>query len=74
MTGPSSTVRNMRTGEERTYSLPARRALIAASRQARGDYNTWDYPIDDPAIEVGTHFYFLGDLAVRKEQVERRAG
>lgn len=27
-----------------TYSLPPAEAVVAAFRQSKGDFNTWDYP------------------------------
>ena len=38
-----TTVFNLATAEERTYSLPPAEAVIAAYAQGRGDWNTWDY-------------------------------
>lgn len=64
----TSTVFSLQTGKEvGVWSLPPRQALIAAREQARRNYNTWNYPADDPAIEEGKVFIFLGDFAVRKE-------
>lgn len=43
--------------EERYYSLPPREALVAAIEQARGNYNTWDYPkvVPEETVEDLTH-------------------
>lgn len=39
----TTTVHNLSTDEERTYTLGAREAVIAARAQVHGDWNTWDY-------------------------------
>lgn len=62
----STRVFSLRTGKEvGEYSLAPRQALIAAHEQARGNYNTWDYPEDSTGIETGRAYLFLGDFAVR---------
>lgn len=47
------TVTNLSTSEERTYTLPPERAVIAAYAQARGDWNTWTYA--DKYQHIVTH-------------------
>lgn len=36
-------VRNLRTGEEQTFSCAPQEAVVAAFAQERGDFNTWEY-------------------------------
>lgn len=45
------------------YSIDAKNALIAYKRQEQSDYNTWDYPAEDPEIRQtrrGEYVYFSG--------------
>ncbi len=38
-----TTVLNLATCHEQTFSCSPREAVIAAYAQSRGDFNTWDY-------------------------------
>lgn len=60
-----SVVFNLRTQEEKTYTLPARQALVAAWYQAQGNFNTWQYDESKVPIERGKRHLYAGDLAVR---------
>lgn len=57
-TEAKSTVKiiDINTGDETIefFAMPPREALIAAVEQARGNYNTWDYPEDLPGIKEQT--------------------
>lgn len=50
------TITNLSTGEERTYSLPIRDALISAVESDKGKHNTWTYPTAEAtSFDVGSH-------------------
>jgi hypothetical protein len=62
-------VRNVDTGEQRSYTLDPRQAVIAAYAQSLGDWNTWDYARYAPMVVVldnhlGTR-YLLGSFWAR---------
>lgn len=59
-------VTNLRTGEERTYSLPPREAVQAAHRQSLGDWNTWSYGDFAVVVEEGERTVACGDWAALK--------
>src|SRR5690606_1611525 len=59
-----SIVLNLATGEELTFFIPAREAVIAAYAQSQGDYNTWDYERRYGALVIrGRLTWGLGDFA-----------
>lgn len=43
MPSQPTTVVNLRTLEERVYTLPPEQAVVAAWRQSKGDWATWEY-------------------------------
>lgn len=50
--GPTTVV-NLRTLEERVYTLPPEQAVVAAWRQSKGDWATWDYHKFSDRVAVG---------------------
>jgi hypothetical protein len=65
---PSSTVYNLDTGQEFTYSLPPEEALVACYAQSvRRDFHTWDYRTRYAGLEIRRSKTLLavGALSVR---------
>lgn len=55
---------NLATGEERHYTLAARDAVVAAWEQARGNWNTWNYPTSAAPVRTGKYTVGAGDWCV----------
>jgi hypothetical protein len=64
-----TTVFNMQTADELTYSLPAAVAVVAAFEQDRGNWNTWTYPTPEnhPLFAVGKYSVSCGDFSAMKD-------
>jgi len=62
-----TTIFNLATGEERTYDLSPKSALIAAYNQTKGDYNTWNYNDKNYHFIEGEKTIALGDWCVIKK-------
>ena len=66
---PITTVTNLATGEELSFSLPIRPALIAAFEQAKGNTQTWTYPKPrDVKFHEGKQTLALGDFCAKLEE------
>jgi len=67
-----TTVINLATGEELSFSLPIRPALIAAFEQAKGNAKTWTYPKPkDVKFHEGKRTLGLGDFCAKLEAPTR---
>ena len=60
-------VLNLNTGEEHHYTCSPKTAVIAAWRQSKGDFNTWDYEKFNDEVKETKHCFCLHDFAVLKE-------
>lgn len=66
-----STVFNLASDKQMTYSLPAREAVIAAFAQSRGDWNTCEY--EDKYAHLakkGANTWNIGDFAAIERDFE----
>jgi hypothetical protein len=62
-----TTVTNMETGQELTYTLPPKKAVINAWYQGQGNWNTWDYDYEIAPVIEGAKTLTCGDWYVWKE-------
>ena len=61
-------VLDMKAGTEYYYSLPPKKAVIAANEQKHNNYNTWDYNFENhPELRETDKFYFCGDFGASKK-------
>ncbi len=64
-----TTVTNLATGAEKTYSLAPKDAVRAAYLQERKDWNTWDYAKRDVTFVQGKRTIAAGDwCAILKQR------
>lgn len=65
---------NLATGQEVSYSLPARRAVVAAWYQfEKKDFNTWGYDYENAPVVDGERTVACGDWCAMKEE-DKNAG
>lgn len=60
------TVHNLHTGQSLLYSCSAKVAVVCADEQSRGNWNTWDYPLDKARLANG-RTWFCGDWSALDE-------
>ena len=58
---------NLQTGEHIMYSSTPIEAVVAASRQALGDFNTWGYPQYYESVKETDKCYIVDNFCVLKE-------
>lgn len=66
----NTVVINMRTGQEQVYNLDPRKAVLAAFAQYMMDWNTWGYYKYEDRIKEGKVFFFCGDFAAKKQNLQ----
>ena len=66
-------VRNLATGERRSYTLPPEQAVVAAWYQAQGNWNTWEYDYENAPLIEGEHTVACDDWCALKDQASSSA-
>lgn len=68
-----TTVTNLKTGDEQTFSLPPDEAVVAAREQEKGNVNTWEYPkpVEHPEVEYGRFTVTCGDWCALNPDTHR---
>jgi hypothetical protein len=63
----TTTVRNLATGEEHTYTLPPEKAVVCAWYQEKNNWNTWDYDYENAPVIEDKETLTCGDWCAWKE-------